>query len=191
MTIKRGKNANTLLKDPKIYNKAVMMSANLFRVPTESVRRYITNKTNKRYAVLNNAGRFRGFAAVKTFPNYLQLELIAANTRLNKRPPAGQPGWGTRLMNAIKNNAKKLGLKRVVIHDPVYNAREFYKKRKYCNMSATSGGCDRMKLNLSPNVTSKRRLSPNRENSPKRAKLSPRQSPRSPRSASARRSPSK
>ena len=172
MTIKRGNNANRLLRDPKIYNKAVMMSANLFMVPTEAVRRYITKKTNRRYAVLDNAGRFRGFAAVKTFPNYLQLELIAANTRKNKRPPAGQPGWGTRLMNAIKNNAKKLGLKRVVIHDPVQNAKEFYKKRKFCNMSNTTGGCERMKLNLSPNVTSKRKLSPINE-SPRPRKVVP------------------
>jgi len=183
MTIKRGKNANKLFRDPKIFNKAVMMSANLFMIPSQSVRSYL-NKSSRRYAVLDNAGRFRGFAAVKNYPNHLQLELIAANTRPNKRPPAGQPGWGTRLMNAIKNNAKKLGLKRVVVHDPVENAREFYRKRKFNNMSATSGGTNRMKLNLSPNVASKLR-------SPKKAKLSPRQSPRSPRSASARRSPSK
>ena len=181
MTIKRGKNANKLLRDPKIYNKAVMMAANLFMVPTEAVRKYITKKTNRRYAVLDNAGRFRGFAAVKNFPNYLQLELIAANTRKNKRPPAGQPGWGTRLMNAIKNNAKNLGFKRVVIHDPVANAKAFYKKRKFCNMSNTTGGCERMKLNLSPNVTSKRKLSPIRE-SPRVRRVTP--SPQ--RSASAR-----
>jgi len=86
-------------------------------------------KTNRRYAVLDNAGRSQKLS-----------ELIAANTRKNKRPPAGQPGWGTRLI-------KNLGFKRVVSHDPVANAKQFYKKRKFCN---TTGGCERMKLNLSP-----------------------------------------
>jgi hypothetical protein len=47
-----------------------------------------------------------------------------------------------------------------------------------------------MRRKASPNITSKRKLSPIRESpSPKRAKSSPRRSPRSPRSASARRSP--
>jgi N-acetylglutamate synthase-like GNAT family acetyltransferase len=182
--------ANNILSRNRVRSKAIRLIGPVLHNPVSNFERYM-NATNKKYVIIGNNQHFRGFAAVKTFPTHLQIELIASNTRPAKRPPAGQAGWGTQLMNAIKNNAKKLGLQSVVVHDPVGSARGFYTKKGYNTASNTSGGTRTMKRKLSPNVSSKRRLSPIRENSPKRARLSPRQSPRSPRSASARGSPSK
>jgi len=141
---------------------------------------YLTN-ANREYVILNNRKKFRGFAVVKNFPNKVQLELIGTNTR------PGQKGWGRHLMNAIRKNA---GRRNVVIHDPVSGARGFYKHVGYNTASNTTGGTSTMRRKASPNIMSKRKLSPIRESpSPKRAKSSPRRSPRSPQSASARRSP--
>lgn len=148
---------------------------------------YYLTTANREYVILNNRKKFRGFAVVKNFPNKVQLELIGTNTRPNKRPPTGQKGWGSQLMNAIRKNA---GRRNVRVHDPVSGARGFYKHLGYNTASNTSGGTSTMRRKASPNIMSKRKLSPIRESpSPKRAKSSPRRSPRSPRSASARRSP--
>jgi N-acetylglutamate synthase-like GNAT family acetyltransferase len=153
--IHKGARANKTLANPAIMEKAVRMANNLFMVASESVPKYLTKKTNRRYAIANKK-KFTGFAAVKNFPNSLRLELIAVTRNPKKRPPPGQKGWGTQLMKAIEKNAKNSGRKRVVVHDPIFQARGFYKKLGYNNISVTTGGTNRMAKNLSPNVTSKR-----------------------------------
>ena len=142
---------------------------------------------NRNYVILDKKN-FRGFATVTNWKNIVQVELIGTNTK--QRPKTGK-GWGSLLMNAIKNNARKKGMKRVKVHDPVSGARGFYRKLGYNTASNTFGGTHTMKRRVSPpSPQSRLRLSPIKE-SPTRVKSSPRRSPRSPRSASARGSPSK
>ena len=158
VAIHKGNRAQKTLAKSSIRKKAEKFSENLFVSSKASVPQYISN-ANRLYAIADNNRKFRGFATVVKKPNALSLELIAVNTNRTKRIP-GQRGWGTRLMNEIKNNAKKMGFKRVIVHNPVWNAKNFYKKLGYNNISMTSGGTNRMARNLSPNVTSKRRNSP-------------------------------
>jgi hypothetical protein len=145
---------------------------------------------NREYVILSNNKHFRGFAVVRNNKNDVIVNLIGANTRPSKRPPAGQKGWGTQLMRAIQTNARKGG-RSVRVHDPVFSANGFYRHLGYNTASNTSGGRRTMRRypSPSPSATS-RRLSPIAEKS-NSGGSSRRQSPRSPRSASARRSPSK
>ena len=140
-------------------------------------------KANREYVILNNTKKFRGFAVVRNNKGEVVVDLIGANTRPHKRPPAGQKGWGTQLMNAIQKNARKTG-RPVRIHDPVWMARGFYEGLGYNTASNTTGGRETMRRypSPSPSPTSRRTNS---------GGSSRRQSPKSPRSASARGSPSK
>ena len=142
---------------------------------------------NREYVILNNTKKFRGFAVVRNKNGEVIVDLIGANTRPHKRPPAGQKGWGTQLMQAIRKNA---GRTPVRIHDPVWNARGFYEHLGYATASNTSGGTRTMRRRASPpSPQSRLRAIPeNRSNS---GGSSRRQSPRSPRSASARATPSR
>ena len=144
-------------------------------------------KANREYVILNNTKKFRGFAVVRNNKGEVIVDLIGANTRPHKRPPAGQKGWGTQLMQAIRKNA---GRRPVRIHDPVWNARGFYEHLGYATASNTSGGTRTMRRRASPpSPQSRLRAIPeNRSNS---GGSSRRQSPRSPRSASARATPSR
>ena len=49
---------------------------------------------NREYVILNNTKKFRGFAVVRNKNGEVIVDLIGANTRPHKRPPAGQKGWG-------------------------------------------------------------------------------------------------
>lgn len=150
--------------DPRVFNKFLM-------------------KANREYVILNNKKHFRGFAVVRNTASNVIVDLIGANTRPHKRPPAGQKGWGTQLIRAIQKNAKNGG-RAVVIHDPVWPANNIYKyKWEYNTASNTTGGTRTMRRYPTPPTPQSR--------SPNSGGSSRRQSPRSPRSASARRSPSK
>ena len=126
---------------------------------------------NREYVILSNNKHFRGFAVVRNNKNNVIVNLIGANTRTSKRPPAGQKGWGTQLMRAIQSNARKGG-RSVRVHDPVYSANGFYRQLGYNTASNTSGGTRTMRRYPSPSPTSRRRLSPIAENSPKKARSS-------------------
>jgi len=145
-------------------------------------------KANREYVILNNHKNFRGFAVVRNKNGEVVVDLIGADRRLSKRPPAGQKGWGTQLMNAIQKNARKKG-RPVRVHDPVWNARGFYEHLGYATASNTSGGTRTMRRYPSPSPTS--RLRPVPENKSNSGGSSRRQSPKSPRSASARATPSR
>ena len=133
---------------------------------------------NREYAILNNNKHFRGFAVVRNKNGEVIVDLIGANTRPHKRPPAGQKGWGTQLMHAIRKNA---GKRPVRVHDPVPLARGFYTHLGYATASNTTYGTRTMRRRASP-ASPQSRLRSIPENK------SPRKSPRSP---SVRRSPSK
>ena len=186
--IKKLTGTNSLSRKPKAYNGAFGYVSKILHDNKNFFNSFFEN-ANREYIIVNKK-KMRGFALVRNTPNEVVLELLGTNQRPNKKPPAGQKGWGRQLMNEIRKNA---GQKVVRIHDPVLRARGFYKHLGYNTASNTTGGTSTMKRKPSPNVTSKRRLSPIRENepSPKRVKSSPQRSPRSPRSASARASPSK
>jgi N-acetylglutamate synthase-like GNAT family acetyltransferase len=170
----------------KYRNKAYGLVSSILD-DTNHFNQFLRN-ANRNYVILNNKKHFRGFATVTNWKNIVQVELIGTNTK--RRPNTGK-GWGSLLMNAIKNNAKKKGVTRVKVHDPVSGARGFYRKLGYNTASNTFGGTRTMKRRVSPpSPQSRLRLSPIKE-SPTKAKSSPRRSPQSPLSASARGSPSK
>ena len=186
--IRKLSGSSSLSQKPRAYKKAFGYVSRILGGSKISFNNYFKN-ANREYIIVSNK-TLRGFALVKNTPTEVVLELLGTNQRTNKKPPAGQKGWGRQLMNEIRKNA---GQKVVRIHDPVWGARGFYKHLGYNTASNTKNGTSTMKRKPSPNVTSRRRLSPVPENapSPKRVKLSHRQSPRSPRSASARASLSK
>jgi hypothetical protein len=134
---------------------------------------------NREYAILNNNKHFRGFAVVRNKNGEVVVDLIGANTRPHKRPPAGQKGWGTQLMQAIRKNA---GKRPVRIHDPVALARGFYTRLGAQSASNTTYGTRTMRLRASPASPQSRLRTIPENKSPRR---------KSPRSPSVRRSPSK
>jgi len=159
----------------KWRSKAFNLVANVLGHNAKYFNKFLLN-ANREYVILNNNKKFRGFAVVRNNKREVIVDLIGTNQ--NSRPPAGQKGWGTQLMRAIQKNARKTG-RPVRVHDPVWTAREFYRGLEYNTASNTTGGRETMRRYPSPSP------------SPNSGGSSRRQSPRSPRSASARRSPSK
>ena len=173
----------------KWRSKAFNLVSQILGNNAELFNHFLLN-ANREYVILNNNKKFRGFAVVRNKNGEVIVDLIGANTRPWRRPPAGQKGWGTQLMRAIQKNARKGG-RAVRVHDPVLGARGFYAHLGYNSASNTTGGTRTMRRYPSPSPTSRRRLSPVAENRTNSGGSSRRQSPRSPRSASARATPSR
>jgi len=170
----------------KWRSKAYDLVAHILGHDPELFNHFLIN-ANREYVILNNHKKFRGFATVRNLNGAVSVNLLGANTRPGKRPPLGQKGWGTQIMAAIRKNA---GRRNVIIHDPVSAARGFYTHLGYNTASNTTGGTRTMRRRASP-PSPQSRLRPVPENRSNSGGSSRRQSPRSPRSASARRSPSK
>jgi len=80
--------------------------------------------SNKNYLVLNNNGKtVLGFAFVQNPKNGMAY-LTLIGTRQGK-------GYGKQIMNAIYANAKREGLKGVMIMNTVNTAQPFYSKMGY------------------------------------------------------------
>jgi hypothetical protein len=75
--------ANEIIARKYVKKRAIRLIGPVLHDPVRNFQRYM-NATNKKYVIIGNNKHFRGFAAVKTFPTHLQIELIASNTRPTK-----------------------------------------------------------------------------------------------------------
>ena len=134
---------------------------------------------------LKNAGVLKGFAILSAKrPNgTVQLDLIGTTAEKGK-------GYGSALMKRIENNAAKNGAHLIIIHDPVENARGFYRARGAMSYSKTNSNNTSVMLlptsilgkrSRSPSPTSRRQRTPNRQRSPSHP--SPKRSSSSPKSS--------
>jgi N-acetylglutamate synthase-like GNAT family acetyltransferase len=112
----------------------------------------------------NNNKTVLGFAFMAE-PKYNASRLALIGTRPGK-------GYGKQIMNQIYKNAKANGRKKVIVLNAVGSARNFYRGQGYKPRPNTSRNTYgrlfnksvsvlKRKRSPSPNVTSKRRASPN------------------------------
>jgi len=117
-----GRPGNSSFENLKIKNQAFELVKPL-KFSRTTFNTYM-NSRNRNYILLNNNGtRVLGFAFVmNTLVGNNNVSLLATKPRM---------GYGSRIMNAIYNNAKSRGQKRVIVLNVVNNAFQFYKKKGY------------------------------------------------------------
>ena len=146
--------------------------------PREHFESYFQNR-GRNYITVNSSGNVTGFAILG--PNIkgkkVKVHLIGAKPGM---------GYGRVLMEQIAANARARGLRRVVINDPVNNARNFYRRLGYTNDPIRVNKYGRVKntMSMKLRVNKRKRSSPR---SPRAPSASPPTSP--PRKKPHRRTP--
>jgi hypothetical protein len=118
--------------------------------------KYFEKMNRQNYAMHNSAGVLRGFALLD--PNNrarseVVLQLIGTDPR---------KGYGKVLMRRIQANAHARGIHTVIVHDPVREAQNFYRKLGATNEGLSNSNSPTMRLHA--------KRSPSRSRSPKSRK---------------------
>jgi hypothetical protein len=174
MQIKRGTRRKPALRNAQ-ENAAFNLVRGILQNNRQEFGLYLGSRV-RNYTIKNN-GVLKGFAFLekhKTDKSALVLALLATT---------GEPGkgYGRALMQRIVADVRRKGYKKLVIHDPLPEVRNFYRKfNAKIAPKARSPNTTLMQVNFpnnsAPEVTS-RRISPSRQ-SPVRPSSSPRSSPR-------------
>jgi ribosomal protein S18 acetylase RimI-like enzyme len=147
------------------YVKNILGTNNF--TPREHFENYFLNR-GRNYITVNRNGAITGFAILgPDKKGRVRVHLVG--TKPGK-------GYGRALMAQIASNARNRGLRRVIINDPVNNARAFYKKLGYSNdpIRVNSRGRVRNTMSMRLRVNKRKRSSPP---SPRAPSVSPRASP--------------